>query len=66
MKQAEIKVLSTEELKAKIQDLQSAYQQLKLTHAIAPIENPVQLRIQRRTLARLFTELMNRALQAVK
>lgn len=63
MKQAEVKALSTEELEDKIAHFKSACQQLKLTHAVTPIENPMQLRMQRRALARLATELRKRQLE---
>jgi large subunit ribosomal protein L29 len=34
-----------------------------MAHAISPIENPLQIRIVRRTVARLATELTKRELQ---
>tara|TARA_B100000524_G_scaffold198709_1_gene103311 strand:- start:1030 stop:1221 length:192 start_codon:yes stop_codon:yes gene_type:complete len=60
MKQSEIKELSTAELKEKISDTKKAYSDLKMTHAISPLENPIQLRVVRRTVARLATELTKR------
>lgn len=63
MKQTEIKNLSVAELQEKLAQTQKAYQDLKMTHAISPIQNPLQIRSMRRTVARLATELTKRALQ---
>lgn len=63
MKQTEIKNLSVAELQEKLAQTQKAYQDLKMTHAISPIQNPLQIRTMRRTVARLATELTKRALQ---
>jgi large subunit ribosomal protein L29 len=63
MKQSEIKDLSAAELQEKLSQTQKAYANLKLAHSISPIENPLQLRIVRRSIARLATELTKRELQ---
>ena len=63
MKQSEIKELSTAELQEKLSDTKKTYVDLKMTHAISPLENPIQLRSVRRTVARLATELTNREVQ---
>ncbi|MFZ9031296.1 MAG: 50S ribosomal protein L29 [Robiginitalea sp.] len=60
MKQTEIKAMSTEELKEKMTDLKKQYADLKMAHTVTPLENPLQLRKTRRTVARLATELNNR------
>ena len=60
MKQLEIKELSTAELQEKLSDTRKAYSDLKMTHAISPLENPIQLRVVRRSVARLATELTKR------
>ena len=60
MKQSEIKELSTAELQEKLGETKKAYSDLKLTHAISPLENPIQLRSVRRSVARLATELTKR------
>ena len=44
MKQSEIKELSKAELQEKLSDIKKAYSDLKMTHAISPLENPIQLR----------------------
>ncbi|MBT8324861.1 MAG: 50S ribosomal protein L29 [Winogradskyella sp.] len=60
MKQSEIKKLSTEELTEKLSETKKSYADLKMAHAISPLENPIQLRMARRTVARVATELTNR------
>ena len=60
MKQSEIKELPTVELQEKLSDTKKAYSDLKMTHAISPLENPIQLRVVRRSVARLATELTKR------
>jgi large subunit ribosomal protein L29 len=63
MKQSEIKNLSAAELQEKLKQTKKAYADLKMAHAISPIENPLQIRTVRRTVARLATELTKRELQ---
>lgn len=63
MKQSEIKNLSAAELQEKLKQTKKAYADLKMAHAISPIENPLQIRSVRRTIARLATELTKRELQ---
>ena len=63
MKQSEIKELSTEELQDKLASLKKSYTDLKMAHAISPLEQPLQLRAIRRTVARVATELTKRELQ---
>lgn len=63
MKQSEIVELSVADLKEKLGMFQKNYTDLKLAHAISPLENPIQLRNLRKTCARLATELTKRELQ---
>ena len=60
MKQAEIKELSVEELQQKLAELKKENADLKMAHAVTPLENPMQIRKTRRTVARLATELSKR------
>ena len=60
MKQAEIKNLSKEDIKAKLVEVRATYNKTKLAHRISPIENPISIRDLRRTIARLETELTNK------
>ncbi|MBA10949.1 50S ribosomal protein L29 [Flavobacteriaceae bacterium] len=63
MKQSEIKELSTAELQEKLGETKKSYSELKMAHAISPLENPIQLRAIRRTVARIGTELTKREVQ---
>jgi len=63
MKQKEIKDLSVAELQEKLTQTKKTYNDLQMAHAISPIENPMQIRMVRRTVARLATELTKRELQ---
>ena len=62
MKQSEIKQLSIAELQEKLSEIKKSFTDLKMTHAISPLENPIQLRAKRRAVARLATELTKRDL----
>lgn len=66
MKSAEIKELSVADLKEKIVELQEQYEKLSLTHTVTQLENPVQLRANRKVIARLKTELRGRELAEAK
>lgn len=57
MKKADIKNLSAGDLQNKLAELKAEYSKLKLAHKISPVENPIQIRDLRRTIARINTEL---------
>ena len=63
MKQVEIKNLSVAELQEKLGQLKKTYAELKPAHTISPIENPLQLRGIKRSIARVATELTKRESQ---
>lgn len=63
MKQSEIKELSTADLQDKLGALKKNYTDLKMAHAITPMENPLELKSLRKTVARIATELTKRELQ---
>ncbi|AZB30997.1 50S ribosomal protein L29 [Chryseobacterium sp. Ch-15] len=60
MKQAEIKNLSAEDVQAKLTEAKATFSKMKLAHKISPLENPIQIRDLRKTIARLNTELTNK------
>ena len=60
MKQKEITILTDDELNDKLGAFQKNLHDIKLTHAVSPVENPLQIRNLRRTIARLKTELLKR------
>ena len=57
MKQAEIRNLSAEDIQAKLAEAKAQFSKMKLAHKISPLENPIQIRDLRKTIARLNTEL---------
>ena len=60
MKNKEIKELSVEEISQKLAEYKKQHSDLKMAHFVTPLENPLQIRKVRRTVARLATELTNR------
>lgn len=63
MKQSEITETSTAELYEKLAEIKKTHTDLKIAHAISPLENPIQLRGHRRAIARIATELTKREVQ---
>ena len=59
MKQTEINKLSKEDIQDKLVESQKQLEELKMTHAISPLENPLQIKTARRVVARLQTALSN-------
>ena len=62
MKIAEIRELSTAELKERVEADVTRYAQMKMNHAISPLENPESLKKLRRDIARMKGELRSREL----
>ncbi len=63
MKQSEIIELSTADLQARLAEVKKQYADIKMAHSVTPLENPLQIRKVRKTVARLATELTKRELQ---
>ena len=59
MKQKEIIKLSKEDLQDKLVENQKQLEELKMTHSISPLENPLQIKRLRRTVARIKTTISN-------
>ncbi|MDE5822271.1 MAG: 50S ribosomal protein L29 [Paramuribaculum sp.] len=62
MKKVEIKELSTQDLKDRLEQMEQEYAQLKINHSVSPLDNPAQIRRDRRMIARVKTELRQREL----
>ena len=60
MKKEDIVELTTDELRLRLQEEKTMYSKLVLNHAISPIENPMKIRITRRGIAMIKTELTRR------
>ena len=57
MKKKEIKILTIEDLNDKLQEFEQKLFDLKMNHAVSPIENPLSIKAVRRTIARINTEI---------
>jgi len=57
MEASEIKGLSVDELKTTIAEQKEQLRRLKFAHAVSEVENPMKIRLTRKTIARLNTEL---------
>ena len=57
MKIAEIKDLTTPELKERLEAETKAYEQKKINHSISPLDNPSSITRARKQIARMKTEL---------
>ena len=64
MKQQVIRDLSTPDMIERLNEEKERLVKLKLSHAVSPVENPQKIKEQRRTIARLKTELRRRELEA--
>ena len=62
MKISEIKGLDTKELTERMENEVQKLQNMKLNHAITPLENPSQIKATRRDIARMKSELHQREL----
>lgn len=63
MKQSEVRKLSESELQEQLNQYKKTYAEMKMSHAITPLQNPLELRKVRRVVARLSCELTKRELQ---
>jgi len=60
IKIAEVKEMSTTDLAERIATESANYNQMVLNHSISPLDNPMQIKYSRRTIARMKTELRQR------
>ncbi len=55
MKQSEVEKFSADDINDKLEEFKKKLNELKMTHSISPLENPIQIRDVRRTISRLLT-----------
>ena len=60
MKQQEVIKLSNDELKEQLVENKKKFNELKMAHAVSPLENPIQIKAVRKSIARIMTELTKR------
>jgi large subunit ribosomal protein L29 len=53
--------LATAELAERLAEEKANYMSMKLTHSLSPLENPMQIKVARKNIARLSTELSTRS-----
>ena len=61
MKKDDIRELTTDELRLRLTEEKNLYQKMKMNHAVSPVENPMKIRVTRRGIAMINTELTKRA-----
>lgn len=62
MKKEEIREMSTDDLRERLQQMEKDYLQLRINHSVTPLDNPAQITSDRRMIARVKTELRRREL----
>ncbi len=60
MKQSMVRDLSTPELQEKLDQEVARLEKLRMAHAVTPLENPMEIKLVRRAVARIKTELTKR------
>jgi len=60
MKMSEIRNMELAELKERLGDYKKKYASLKLSHAVTPLENPMEIRKIRKDIAKMMTEVNQR------
>lgn len=63
MKQEVIKELSTADIIERLEEEKKHLVRLRINHAVSPLENPHQISENRKTIARLRTELRHREIE---
>ncbi|CAN5893231.1 50S ribosomal protein L29 [soil metagenome] len=64
MKNSEIIALTVEELRERLYTEQGTSTTLRFAHAISPLENPMRIPQNRKTIARIKSELRRREIEA--
>ena len=64
MKAKEVKEMSVNDLQDKIVELTVKQEKMELTNSVTKLENPLQIRTNRKDIARLKTELRKRELNS--
>ena len=63
MKKTEIKNMSLTELQEALENSKNKYRNLRLTHSVSPLENPTEIKLIRRSIARIKTEIKLKSAQ---
>lgn len=65
MKPSVIREMTNQELTERLAEEKNNIARMKMGHTISPLENPMQLRSTRKTVARLQTELKRRQMEDI-
>jgi large subunit ribosomal protein L29 len=63
MKSSEIKELTIQELRERLESEETLMVRMKMNHAVSPLDNPIKIVETRRNIARLKTEVRTRQIQ---
>ena len=66
MKKVDLSQLSDADLKEKMNDEKNAHSKMTFNHIISPVENPIRIRLTRKTIARMMTEIRKREIVSNK
>ena len=58
-----IKEMTTAEILERLDEERKQLTRLKLNHAVSPLENPNKIKVYRKTIARLLSEIRSRELE---
>ena len=64
MKTAEIREFTTKEIEERVDAESTMLSKLSMNHAVSPLDNPQKIKVMRRNVARMKTELRKRQLTA--
>lgn len=62
MKKEEIREMATADLRDRLEQMEKDYLQLRMNHAVTPVDNTAKITADRRDIARVKTELRRREL----
>lgn len=62
MKSSEIREMTTDDLKERVEAEKTALTKMRMNHTVTPLENPMQIRAKRKDIARMMTEIRKREL----
>ncbi len=62
MKKEEIKEMTTADLRERLEQMEKDYLQMRINHAVTPLDNPAKITADRKMIARVKTELRQREL----
>ena len=66
MKTSEIRELTTKEVEERVDAEEGTLIKLRMNHAVSPLDNPMKIKVVRKDIARMKTELRKRQLNEIK